>query len=186
MKHGQVPYDKDTGEEIVEPSTTGNVAVWLQEFKRMKEILTSNVPVYPGQLQAIMGDEASPADMAQMFQELKELHETADFIKKEFGKSFDWLRVQCIPDRLETLGTSSMNVKGYGRLGLTDDLRVKILNKEGVYTWLEENDMGDLITDTVNASTLKASLRKRLQKGEEVPDELFELAPFTRANLTKS
>ena len=87
---------------------------------------------------------------------------------------------------METLGTSSMKVDGYGRLGLTDDLRVKMLDKEQVYEWLEENDMGDMITETVNASTLKASLRKRLQKGEEVPDNLFELTPFTRANLTKS
>lgn len=185
-KHGQIPVDAETGEEIREPNNTGNVRLWLDKFERALEILRSTTPLDPDQVTAAIGPEGSPAEMAQMFQELKRLHEVADEIKKQFGKTYDWFRVSYIPERMDTLGTSSMRVDGYGRLGLTDDLRVKILDKEQVYEWLEENDMGDMITETVNASILKASLRKRLQKGEEVPDNLFELAPFTRANLTKS
>lgn len=186
MTYGQEAVDRKTGEVIESPPTTGNVQVWLEKFRKAEDSLFGIVPLNPDQVKAVLGDEATPAEMAQMFRELKELYETADRIKKEFGKTYDWLRVNYIPERLETLGSSSMQVTGYGRLGLTDDLRVKVLDKQGAYDWLEENDMGDMITETVNTSTLKASLRKRLQKGEKVPDNLFELTPFTRANLTKS
>jgi len=134
----------------------------------------------------LIGEEATPVQMAEMFLRLRALYETADEIKKTYSKFFDWFRVQYIPDRMDELGASSIKVPGIGRLGLTDDLRVKTLDKDKMYEWLEQQGLGDLITETVNASSLKATLRRKLQGGEEIPDDLFSLSPFTRAAVTKS
>lgn len=150
------------------------------------EGILEDKPVDEDSITQALGTEADPVEMAEMFRLLRELYETADRIKKHYGKAFDWLRVHYIPNRMDDLGASSIKLPGLGRLGLTDDLRVKTLDKDGAFRWLEEQDLGDLITETINASTLKATLRRMLQKGEQVPDNLFELAPFTRANLTKS
>lgn len=144
------------------------------------------MPVDEDSITCALGTEADPVEMAEMFRLLRELYEAADRIKKHYGKAFDWLRVYYIPNRMDDLGASSIKLPGLGRLGLTDDLRVKTLDKDGAFRWLEDQDLGDLITETINASTLKATLRRMLKKGEQVPDDLFELVPFTRANLTKS
>lgn len=143
-------------------------------------------PVDENSIGAALGAEATPGEMAEMFVLLRELYETADEIKKHYGKAFDWLRVTYIPNRMDDLGATSIKLDGLGRLGLTDDLRVKTIDREAAFRWLEDQGLGDLITETINASTLKATLRRMMKKGEEVPDSLFELAPFTRANLTKS
>lgn len=183
---GQVAFDKDTGEVVHSEDNTGPVQVWLEKFRKAEHTLfEGGIPLNPDAVEVVLGSEATPGEMARMFKDLRELYETADRIKKQFGKTFDWLRVSYIPARMDDMESSSIKIPDYGRLGLTDDLRVKVIDQTALFAWLEENDLGDMISETVNASTLKASLRKRLKKGEEVPD-MVELTPFTRANLTKS
>lgn len=182
--NGQEAIDKETGEVIKSESTTGPVQTWLGVMLDLEQRLFESTPVDSDTIQAIMGDEATPGDMARMFRDLRALYETADAIKKQFGKTFDWLRVFYIPARMEDLETSSTKVPGFGRLALTDDLRIKVMDQAALFEWLEENDLGDMISETVNSSTLKASLRKRMKDAKELPESV-ELTPFTRANLTK-
>lgn len=159
---------------------------WLEKFTVLKEAVSGDHNVKPESIEKILGNSPTAEEVAEMFTKLREAYETADFVKKRLGEAFDWYRVTYVPDYMDDQGVSSVKIEDVGRLGLTDDLRVKILDKESVYDWLEENDLGDLITSTINSSTLKATLRRRLIKGQEVPGDLFELSPFTRANLTKS
>lgn len=43
--------------------------------------------------------------------------------------------------------------------------------------WLARNGLGDLIQDTVNASSLKAAIKKKQKDGVIVPTELFNVTP---------
>lgn len=106
---------------------------------------------------------------------------------KEINKEFDYLRLALIPKIFEDRGISNMKLDGVGRVGLTADIYASIPadRREEAYQWLSDTGHGDLIGSTVNASTLKAFLKGQLLKGEELPDGLFKVTPFTRASITK-
>jgi hypothetical protein len=74
-----------------------------------------------------------------------------------------------------------------GRVTLQPDLWVTVLNKDKAFEWLEDNGHGDLIQQTVNAASLKAALKSRIQKGDGTPPpEIFRVTPVTYAVITKA
>jgi len=124
-------------------------------------------------------------DLARLQQQIKDLHDLMDKNKSEVGKVYDMLRVQVIPRLMEDQGVATMTLHGIGRVQLTDDLRVKVLDKLKQREWLEDTGNEDLITETVNASSLKALLRRKMREGEVIPGDTFEVSPFTRASIVK-
>lgn len=121
--------------------------------------------------------------MKVMMSDKEAVEETLKVINKEF----DYLRLSLIPKIFEDRGISNMKLDGIGRVGLTADIYASIPadKREEAYQWLSDTGHGDLIGSTVNASTLKAFLKGQLLKGEELPDGLFKVTPFTRASITK-
>ena len=107
---------------------------------------------------------------------------------KDLNKHFDFLRITKIPQMMEDSGVKNINVEGVGRVSLTADMHVSVKAemKEAFYLWLRDNGREDLIQPTVNSSTLKATVKNMVKKGEEIPDDLLNVSPFTRASITKS
>lgn len=54
-----------------------------------------------------------------------------------------------------------------------------------LHAWLARQGAADLITETVNASSLKALLRRKMKDGVEVPPELVKISPYTYAAIVK-
>jgi len=107
---------------------------------------------------------------------------------KELNKEFDFLRITKIPGCMEEEGVQRITVAGIGRVSLTSDMHVSVKaeQRERFFEWLRDNGRGDLIQDTVNASTLKAAVKKMFANGEEIPEDLLNVSPFTRASITKA
>lgn len=107
---------------------------------------------------------------------------------KEVNKHFDYLRITKIPTTMEDEGVNKITVTGIGRVSLTADMHVSIKaeQKESFYEWLRDNGRTDLIQENVNASTLKAAVKTMFKNGEEVPEHLLNVSPFTRASITKA
>lgn len=55
----------------------------------------------------------------------------------------------------------------------------------GFTDWLVLNGAGDLIQETVNASSLKAAIKAWIKKGTPPPDVLFKVAPAPLVSITK-
>ena len=125
-------------------------------------------------------------ELAHYQASLKSVHERLDKHKSTVGKMFDYIRTQAVPLKMEEEGVESITVQGVGRLSLTSDIYLQVKDKEGSFEWLMDNGHGDLISETVNASSLKALLRRMLRDGKEVPDEVYKVTPFSRASITKS
>lgn len=113
--------------------------------------------------------------------------EDADEEAKQIGKEFDYLRLKMIPARFEEEGIENLKVEGVGRVSLTGDMYVSILadNREKAYEFFRDIGKGSLITESINSSTLKAAVKSMIKSGEEVPEELIKVTPFTRASITK-
>lgn len=133
----------------------------------------------------------SAMKLPQMAAELKSLNqevEAQDRILKDLKAKRDILRINVIPERMEEEGTSNATYKGVGRLQLTGDAHVSTVKgaKDDLMQWLIDNDFEDLITEVVNASTLKAFYKEQFEKGNPVPpDTIVRFDPFTRASITK-
>jgi hypothetical protein len=131
-------------------------------------------------------DETKLQELAARFQRAKEAYEEAKQRSNELYHEWNKIRMQDIPAAFEEMGIDgSVRVKGYGRLGLTDDLSCSINadHKDEAYAWLADRGLNPI--PTINSSTLKAFIKEEISKGEPVPDDLFKLSSFSRASLTK-
>jgi hypothetical protein len=107
---------------------------------------------------------------------------------KVANKEFDFLRITKIPSKMEEDGVDRINVTGIGRVSLTADMHVSVKaeQKSAFFVWLKDNGRGDLLQENINPSTLKAAVKKMFRDGEEVPDQLLNVSPFTRASITRT
>lgn len=124
-------------------------------------------------------------ELAFLQKRLQDLHESMEASKNRVGVMFDHIRTNVLPTKMDSEDISKIGIDGLGTVVLTDDLRVKVLDTAKEFDWLEEIGAGDLIASTVNSSSLKALLRRRMNKGETVPSDIFDVKPFVRASITK-
>ncbi len=59
-------------------------------------------------------------------------------------------------------------------------------NKLALWEWLREHDAAELITETVNSSTLAAYVRGQMSEGEPYPSSLLEVSAYDVASLRKA
>lgn len=132
----------------------------------------------------------------------------ADRVKSPAEALHDIIRFTMIPNLFDNHDIDSIAVAGVGKCRLQDDIQCKVVDKEALYKWLTENELEDIITETVNAQTLAAHLRKRIKantdaveaamkKGITEPEELqktqkpmppqdiMEIKPIVRSQITR-
>ncbi len=126
-------------------------------------------------------------ELVRQMKDIQAQKETADEHTKLLNKHFDFLRITKIPQVMEDEGIRNLSVEGVGRVSLTADMHVSVKDgqKESFYDWLRDNGRSDLIQPTVNSSTLKATVKDMVRSGEQIPDEMLNISPFTRASITK-
>ena len=122
--------------------------------------------------------------------DLRQLKEDAEDLAKAIDAQYRFYREVVMVRRMQELGenTTKFAVKGYGTFTLVPDFHISIKGdqKEEAKLWLTENGMGDLITETVNASSLKAASKKYLEANGVFPsDEHFRSHSFEYVKLTK-
>ena len=133
-------------------------------------------------------DGVSLVDLVHAMSTTQNRKEALEDQLKILNKEFDFLRITKIPSKMEEDGVDRINVTGIGRVSLTADMHVSVKadQKAEFFTWLRDNGRGDLLQENINPSTLKAAVKKMYREGEEVPDELLNLSPYTRASITRT
>jgi hypothetical protein len=105
---------------------------------------------------------------------------------KELNASYDVLRIELVPGKMEEEGIEKITYEGIGRVSLTGDMQVKVTEQDNFFEWLEGHNLQDLIKRAVPPSTLKAFVKDRIKAGKEIPDNFLRVHPFTRASITKA
>lgn len=100
----------------------------------------------------------------------------------------DKLRLGEIPTLMESLGVKNTTFEGLGRVQLASDLYASTREgqKPAAMQWLRDLGLDEMITETYNASSLKALFRRQLKEGIEIPDDIFNVTPFVRASIVKT
>lgn len=123
-------------------------------------------------------------EMIRWMDETQKKKERIEGELKQVNALYDVLRLELIPAKMEETGVENIKVEGVGQITLTGDMYVRTANKQALADWLELNNLADLIQPTVNASTLKATIKGRMKKGLPLPDEeVVKITPFTRASI---
>lgn len=120
------------------------------------------------------------------------------------------VRKHVVPQAMENAGIETIRVVGVGTVSIRPDLFVSTIKGGGVlapplndvgdvvsdapedtwslidsHEWLVREGHGALIQDTVNASSLKALIKKLIKDGTPVPTELFKITPVSYSVILK-
>ena len=129
----------------------------------------------------------SLTEVIEMMHQKRQALDVAKAAVSILQDDFDTLAKSIVPEAMENAGMEQVVVAGIGRVNLRADIYTSIPAemKQEAYQWLSDNGREGLITQTVNASTLKAGIREAIKKGEEFPEDLFKVTPYTMAVITK-
>lgn len=156
------------------------ITVLVAAYKQLDEIPTEAPP-----------EEQLEGDMVTLRQycaEMKDLQLRLLAKKVESAairEPLDFLRLKKIPDLMDALQITTTTFAGIGRLQKASDIYAKTIDKDTSFQYLRDTGYEDMIKPTVNASTLKALLRRLLKEGVDIP-ECYKVDPFTRASIVKA
>jgi hypothetical protein len=114
--------------------------------------------------------------------------ETVEASLAAINMQLDDLRLKKIPEMMEQLDLRTATFEGLGRVQLAADLyaSTRAGQKEAALLWLKDCGYADMIQASVNSSSLKALFRRLIMEGGEIPETIFNIAPFTRASIVKA
>jgi len=133
----------------------------------------------------------SMQELRTLCAKMKELQERKDKLDEEVkgvNKELDEIRLTKIPALMETLELKNATFDGIGRVQLAADLYASTREgkKEAAIQWLRDCGYENMVTETYNASSLKALFRRQIAEGVDIPEELFNVSPFIRASIVKA
>lgn len=156
----------------------------LEAAKLLNE-LSKLLPKLEREIKKAAKDGATP--MARAFVALHRLDAKLEDFDKQFGKFFQKTKTEDVPRVLDTEGVDFVPLAEGFRVGTSSQLYVSIKKdfKLEAWNWLKRNDLGDLITETINASTLSAAARKlREDKNIDLPEEFFTVVDLNNTSVT--
>jgi hypothetical protein len=131
-------------------------------------------------------EEMNYNELAIAVKELQAEHKAAKDIATAIYQKLEVLTTKIIPDKLAEDGFRSVNLADGGRIQLSSQAYCSTREgmKPALFAWLQEHDFPELITEVVNASTLKAFIKEQTELGNDVPpDEIVNYQPYSKASV---
>jgi len=114
------------------------------------------------------------AQQCEMLEVLDQMTDKLDTILKSFNKLKAFLGQSLLPQGFETVGVPSQFV-GDQEFKLAERITGSFKDKELGYKWLRDIGEGSLITETVNANTLSAFLKRHFEEEATTPPEFVKI-----------
>lgn len=126
--------------------------------------------------------------LAKALVKAKDRYDKADKISTAAKEELDYLARKVIPDRMDEENVQSTVFVGVGRLQKRGEMQVSTPadKKAEMFKWLEKHGFKDLISETVNASTLKSLIKERMAQGKPIPDDLVSIHMYQIASVVKT
>lgn len=126
-------------------------------------------------------------DLAARQRQIQEQLEIFKLVTTALNRELDTIRLNILPEKMDEEDITNITIAGVGRVVVQSDIYFSIPadSKPDAYDWLRDHGHGDLIQETVNASSGKAWAKEMFKKGEILPESLFKVVPFSRAQITR-
>lgn len=135
---------------------------------------------------------ASYNELVKIMLAAKEAHDKTKALAAEYWKELCLITDQIIPERMTNDGIQNITVilpdGSKKQLLVLDNVSVKTPpdKKVELWEWLREHGAENLITETVNSSTLAGFVREQMREGNEYPADICEVSTYSRASLRKA
>lgn len=181
--------------------------LWGQETHPMDQLPSTIIKAMPsykalaqalGQFRKAMSEvggdvqqvkRVTTSDAARLFVAYKSIKDELDDLQKAFEAEYTEFKTLTFPGLLEDDGQTNVPLAEGYRVGVSTKLYASIKGerKGQAYGWLRNNDLGELIVETVNASTLSAAAKALLEdKFLDLPDGLFNVMLQSNTSVTKT
>lgn len=132
----------------------------------------------------------SIAEQVAAVKQLEALKEIAESIDKALGGQIDFFKKVSLPELLIEKDLKSCKVEtsqGDFQVVLMPDMYINVPadNKDSLKQWFRDNGNEDIITETINAATLKAFVKGAFEDGLAWPEELLKVSPYSKVRITK-
>lgn len=127
-------------------------------------------------------------EYTRAFVSLRRIKDELDELQKAVSKTYEELKTQKLPEKYEAAGVPSINLEEGYRVSVSHRVfaSIKKDRKDEAYEWLRQNQLGDLINQTVNTSTLSAAAASMAEDNRELDTELFNVAVVNNTSVTKT
>lgn len=142
-------------------------------------------------IQQLMGQEIgdlSPIELSRFFVQVRTLKDKIEATVKPFDAFYEQLAKVTIPETFDRHGVPSVTLDEGYRVTVSHGVRASIrggVDKEAAYRWLADNGLGDIVTRTVNASTLSAVAKTMQEENRELDADLFNVAVLANTSFNK-
>lgn len=139
-------------------------------------------------------EKSGAIPLARAFVVLHRLMASIEDALKPLDATFKEFKEVRVPAIFEQAGVPNVPLDEGFRVGVSAKFRASLKSEDDggdrdkAYQWLRDNDLGDLISTTVNASTLSSAAKSLMEEhNKELPSTLFNVAfvPNTSVNTTK-
>ena len=134
-------------------------------------------------------DDATLADLCEVWHMLKSLHAEMDEAKRRVGAMVNNLQSAVLPERFESEGMDKVSLPSLGRSFYPLQKVQASLNKENrdsAMGWLRDNGGESLITETVNANSLSAFVKDlMINQGLDVPEDSINVRTYSTMGSSK-
>jgi hypothetical protein len=128
--------------------------------------------------------------LPQLARHISGLREELDRLTAEraaLSKLYDWFTINLVPEKMAEQDIQSMKIENVGRLQLRPDAWVRTVDKDALFEWVRKNKFDSVITETINAGTLKALIKSQINDCDDIPPEdAVTYTPYVRAIVVKS
>lgn len=137
---------------------------------------------------AVKAGHVQTARAYVLFHRLNERMLSEEKAFKPFKTLFGTYKNVKVPEVLEQSGVDNVPLSEGFTVGYSVNIRASVVpgQKEAAFAWLTENDKGDLIQETLNASTLSAFAKEMREQNKDLPDDLFNVAEMNVASVRKN
>ncbi len=126
-------------------------------------------------------------DLIGFYVSLYYTNEDIKKVTKELNKIQDSLKYNIVPEKMEEQDLKTVTFKDLNcRITVSQVVRASILaeQRENAYLWLRNQGYNAVIKETVNASTLSAIAKEKIEGGSELPKTTFNVHTSERISLT--
>jgi hypothetical protein len=141
-----------------------------------------------GELKALADQNRPASELAHLFGVVRDIQDMlSEIVLAPVSECYGKLAKEIVPAAFERENLTSFTTKDGYRVSISTKYFASIAgDKEAAYEWLRNNGLGEIIQNTVNASTLSAAGKAMLEEGKELPDELFRSHFAVNTSLTRT
>lgn len=127
-------------------------------------------------------------ELAKGYVVLHRIQSRLEDVMTNLNKVFELYKNKYLPEALDAASLSNVPLKEGFRVGVSTRTWASIPKdkRSEAYAWLRSNNLGDLIVETVNASTLSATAKSLMEENRELPEGLFKVTPTPTTSVTQT